>query len=341
MIKLAINKLIQRKDLSAEESKKVMGQIMSQEASPAQVAAYLTALRLKGETPEEILGSAQAMRENVVRIEHHQEKLFDHCGTGGDGAGTFNISTTSAFILAACGLAVGKHGNRCVSSQCGSADLLQALGADIFLSPDQVGTCIDQAGIGFLFAPLLHPAMKHVAPIRKELGFRTVFNILGPLTNPAFATHQLIGVFDADYTEKLALVAQRLGLRKTFVVFNLKNIDELTTLGPNKVSTVSDGTPTSFFLNPEDFGFQKSKIEELKGGTAEENARITLSILKGEKGAKRDTVVFNAALALLVGEIVKSVKEGIDLAAECIDSGRALNKLETFINFTNSFKNVR
>jgi anthranilate phosphoribosyltransferase len=340
MIKLAIDKLIQRKDLSIEESKEVMGLIMSGEASPTQMAAYLTALRLKGETTDEILGSAQAMREKVLRIRHHQDRIFDNCGTGGDGAGTFNISTTASFVLASCGLAVAKHGNRCVSSQCGSADLLQALGANIFLNPDQAGRCIDEVGIGFLFAPLLHPAMKQVAPVRKELGFRTVFNLLGPLTNPAFATHQMIGVFAADYTEKLASVAQDLGIKRVFVIFNLKNVDELTTAGSNRVSIFSNGKLNTFFLAPEDLGFKKSKIEELKGGTAEENAKITLDILKGERGPKRDTVILNSALGLLAGEKTESVEEGIELATECLDSGGALNKLQTFINFTNDFKDA-
>lgn len=338
MIKKTIHKLIRQENLSAEESKEVMELIISGEASPSQIAAYLTALRLKGETHEEILGSARAMRKEAIRVKHHQDRLFDNCGTGGDGTGTFNISTTSAFVLAACGLPVGKHGNRCVSSRCGSADLVQALGANIFLSPDQVGKCIDEVGIGFLFAPLLHPAMKQVAPVRKELGFRTIFNLLGPLTNPASATHQLIGVFNADYTEKLALAAFNLGIKRTLVVFNQENVDELTTTAANKVSTVSDGKLKTFFLVPEDFGFHKSKIEELKGGTAEENVQITLSILKGEKGPKRDTVVFNTALALLTGERVKKLEEGIELAAECIDSGKALKRLQTFVNFTNGFE---
>jgi len=340
MIQPAINKLVRKENLTVEESREAMKLIMSGEVSFAQMAAYLTALRLKGETKEEILGSAQVMREKVLRVEHHQEKLFDNCGTGGDGAGTFNISTTCAFVLAASGLAVGKHGNRCVSSQCGSADLLQALGANILLGPDQVGRCIDEVGIGFLYAPLLHPAMKQVAPIRKELGFRTIFNLLGPLTNPAFATHQLIGVFDSGYAEKLAWVAQNLGVKKVFIVFNLQNIDELTTAGMNQVSTIHEGQLKTFFLQSEDFGFHKSRIEELKGGTAEENARITLNILNGENGPKRDTVILNAALGLLAGEQVESIPEGIELAKECIDSGRALKMLKTFIRFTQGLKDA-
>jgi len=340
MIKQATNKLLQSQDLSADESKEVMGLIMAGEVPPIRVAAYLTALRLKGETPEEILGSAQAMREKAVRIEHHQLRLFDNCGTGGDGAGTFNISTTSAFVLAGGGLAIGKHGNRCVSSRCGSADLLQALGANIDLSPAEVGRCIDEVGMGFLFAPLLHPAMKEVAPIRKELGFRTIFNILGPLTNPALATHQMIGVFDGEYTEKIALVAGHLGIKRVFVVFNLEGLDEAATTGTNRVSTVSDGELRTFFIEPDDLGFKRCSVEHLKGGTAEENARITTRILRGEKGPGRDTVVLNAALGLVVAEKAGSVREGVELAAESIDSGKAIGKLETFINFTNELKHV-
>jgi anthranilate phosphoribosyltransferase len=340
MIAQATKKLIDKQDLSAGESKEVMRLIMSGQATPVQMAAYLTALRLKGETRDEILGSAQAMREKVSRVEHHQENLFDNCGTGGDGAGTFNISTTAAFVLAACGLKLGKHGNRSVSSRCGSADLLQALGANILLSPAQVGRCIDEVGIGFLFAPLLHPAMKQVAPVRKELGFRTVFNVLGPLTNPAFATHQLIGVFDADYTETIASVADELGLKRIFVVFNVEGLDELATVGTNRVSTVRNGRIETFFLDPEDLGFARCRMEDLKGADAEENARITMDILKGKDGPRRDTVILNAALGLLAGDRVETMDEGATLAAEAIDSGKALSTLETFIDFTSGFGDV-
>jgi anthranilate phosphoribosyltransferase len=327
-------------NLSVDESRSVMDEIMTGQASPVQISAYLTALSFKGETVNEILGSAQAMRDKVNRIEHHQEKLFDNCGTGGDHSGTFNISTTVSFVIAGCGLTVAKHGNRSITSKCGSADLLQALGARIDLSPEQVGQCIDQIGIGFLFAPALHPAMKNVAPVRKELGFRTIFNILGPLTNPAFATHQLIGVFDGTYTEKLAEVARRLGVEKIFVVHSLLRVDELTTAGPNKVSMAENGTASSFQLNPEDFGFAVGKLEDLKGGSAEENAEITLSIMGGEKSPRRDTVLLNAGAALMVSGEADSIEEGIAIAADGIDSGRALEKLIEFINLTRSFKDA-
>jgi anthranilate phosphoribosyltransferase len=340
MISEAIKKLMSSENLTAKESRAVMEQIMNGEASPVQMAAYLTALSRKGETSDEILGSAQAMRDNVRRIEHNQKKTFDNCGTGGDGSGTFNISTTTSLVLAGCGLAVAKHGNRSITSRCGSADLLQTLGARIDLSPEQVGRCIDEIGIGFLFAPNLHPAMKNVAPVRKELGFRTIFNILGPLTNPAFATHQLIGVFDSEYTEKLAIVAKKLGSIETFVVYNLLHIDELTTAGPNRVSVADNGSVTSFRLNHEDYGFNTCRLDDLRGGTAEENADITRAILEGEKGPRRDTVLLNAGVALMVAEEAESVKSGIALATEGIDSGKANAKLNQFIEYTQSFENA-
>jgi len=340
MIKKATMKLLDQENLSAGECREVMRQIMSGAAAPTQIAAYLTALRQKGETAEEICGSAQAMREKVRRIEHQQATLFDNCGTGGDGAGTFNISTTAAFVLAGCGLAIGKHGNRSVSSRSGSADLLVALGANISLAPEMMARCIDEVGIGFLFAPLLHPAMKQVAPVRQELGFRTIFNLLGPLTNPAFATHQLIGVFDADYTENLAEAARRLGIRKVYVVYNLSHVDELTTSGPNKISTVSNGMPENFTIHPYEYGFPTCTLADLQGGTPDENAEITLAILQGESGPRRDTVVLNTAASLVTAEKVKTIEDGIELTNKSLDSGAASGKLQTFIEFTNRYGNA-
>ncbi len=340
MIKKAILKLIEREDLTSDESRGIMEQIMSGDGSPVQMAAYLTALRQKGETSSEILGSAQAMRESAVRVNHHQALLFDNCGTGGDGAGTFNISTTTSFVLAACGLAIGKHGNRSVSSKCGSADLLTALGANINLSPVQIGQCIDEVGIGFLFAPNLHPAMKNVAPIRRELGFRTIFNLLGPLTNPALATHQLIGVFDGRYVSTVAAAARLLGVKRVMVVYNQCGIDELTTASVNEVCYISNGNSENMLIDPRDFGFRKCTIEQLAGGTSEENAQITLEILRGQKGAKRDTVILNAAAALMVAEIVGRIEEGIRVAGEAIDSGQAESKLKALIDYTNGFQNA-
>ena len=340
MLKEAIIKLIDRQDLTSDESRAIMEQIMSGDGSAVQIAAYLTALRQKGETSAEIMGSAQAMRENAIRVNHHQPLLFDNCGTGGDGAGTFNISTTASFVLAACGLALGKHGNRSVSSKCGSADLLTALGANINLTPAQIGRCIDKVGIGFLFAPNLHPAMKNVAPIRKELGFRTIFNLLGPLTNPASATHQLIGVFDGKYVPTVAAAARSLGVKRIMVVYNQCRIDELTTAAINEVCFASNGNSENMLIDPSEFGFNKCTIEELGGGTSDENAAITLEILQGQKGPMRDTVILNAAAALMVAESAGSIKDGIKMAGEAIDSGRAQKKLESFIQFTNGFENA-
>ncbi|MEE9443776.1 MAG: anthranilate phosphoribosyltransferase [candidate division Zixibacteria bacterium] len=337
MIKEAIKKVIEDQDLSIDESRGVINQIMSGEASPPHTAAFLTALRCKGETVDEILGAAQVMRERARRIPHKQEMIFDNCGTGGDGAGTFNISTTASFVIAACGIPVGKHGNRSVSSQCGSADLLQELGANLDLSPEQSGQSIDEIGIGFLFAPALHPAMKAVVPIRKELGFRTVFNLLGPLTNPAFATHQLIGVFDGAYTDKIAQVARAIGIKSTMVVYSQCHIDELTTAGLNEVSVAQNGTCDHYQLNPQALGFASCDMKELAGGDARENAGITISILKGEKSPRRDTVLLNAAAALTIAEKSVNLKEGIKMAEECIDSRQALRKLNDFIEFSRSF----
>jgi anthranilate phosphoribosyltransferase len=337
MIVDATHMLMDRLDLTVEESRGVMEEIMSAHATPVQVAAYLTALRLKGETADEILGAAQAMRNKVRRIKHRQKRLFDSCGTGGDHSGTFNISTTTAFVIAGCGVPVAKHGNRSVTSQCGSADVLEALGANLELTPEQIGQCIDKIGIGFLFAPNLHPAMKNVAPVRKSLGFRTVFNILGPLTNPAFTTHQMIGVFDPDITEILAMVAKKLGIKNTIVVHNLQCVDELTTASVNKVSVAKNGSAVSYQLHPREFGFETCEPDDLQGGSAQENAAILKAILDGEKGPRRDTVVFNAGLSLMVAGEVRSIKDGIRLASEGIDSGLAREKLDEFILMSQSF----
>ncbi|MFH2036849.1 MAG: anthranilate phosphoribosyltransferase [Candidatus Zixiibacteriota bacterium] len=334
MISSAIKKLVESNNLSFDESKIVMEEIMTGQASSVQKSAYLTALRMKGETSDEILGSAMVMREKVCRIKHHQKKLFDNCGTGGDGSGTFNISTTASFVIAGCGVPVGKHGNRSVSSQCGSADLLSELGANIDLSPEKVGECIDEVGIGFLFAPNLHPAMKEVVPVRKELGIRTIFNILGPLTNPAFATHQMIGIFDGNYTNRLAEVAMRLGIKSNLIVHNEIGIDEFATTGMNFVSYSNNGLIHDGKINPEKFGFTPCKIEDLKGGNAKDNASITREILNGRKSPKRDTVILNAGVALMVAEEVENIEEGIAKATEAIDSGAAVEILNLFIEFT-------
>lgn len=329
-----IKKLSEGCNLTAGECGEAMEKITSGVATPVQTAAFLTALRLKGETTDEILGAARLLRSKVRPVTHHQEMVFDNCGTGGDGSGTFNISTTAAIIIAACGVPVAKHGNRSVSSSCGSADVLQQLGVELLLSPEQIGECIDEVGFGFLFAPNLHPAMKTVAPVRKELGFRTIFNLLGPLTNPASATHQLIGVFDGSYVERIAEAARRLGIARVMVVHNQGGVDEIATTGLNQICVAENGVCKSFQLDPQDYHFQRCNVGDLRGGDAAQSADITLSILRGEQGARRDTVILNAAMSLhLVGK-ADSIKAGIELAADSIDSRLALKKLETFAALT-------
>lgn len=334
MIQEAIAKLVVKENLAVSEAQAVMSEIMSGSATPPQIAAYLTALAIKGETKEEILGSALVMREKSTKIPHHQEKILDCCGTGGDGAFTFNVSTLVAFVVAAAGIPVAKHGNRSVSSKCGSADLLSEAGVKLELSAEQVARCIDEIEIGFIFAPLFHPAMREVAPVRKELGFRTIFNLLGPLTNPASTTCQIIGVFDEKLTEPLSEVAFNLGIRRNFVIHNLSKIDELATCESNKISTFNNGKSETFYIEAQELGFAKIQKSQLQGGNSPENLRIALAVLNGEDGAKRDVVILNSALALVVSENVNDIKEGIKLAQELLDSKKALKKFQQFIEFT-------
>ncbi len=329
-----IKKLSENKNLTALECRDAIEQIMDGTATPAQTAAFLTALRLKGETTEEILGAALVMRDRVRPVRHHQKAVFDNCGTGGDGSGTFNISTTAAFVIAGCGVPVAKHGNRSISSRCGSADVLRQLGVEISLTPEQISECIDKIGIGFLFAPNLHPAMKAVAPVRKELGFRTIFNLVGPLTNPAFADHQLIGVFNGNYLRKIAEAARGLGIKRIMVAFNVNGIDEITTSGINEICFSENGSIESMELDPRQFGYKPCTIEDLKGGDSKENAAITLSVLNGHKGPKRDTVVLSSAVSLFISEKIDSIGEGIKMAEDCLDSGRALDKLQSLVQFS-------
>ena len=335
MICTAIAKLATNENLTQEEAQQAMQEIMSGTATSAQMAAYLTALTLKGETKDEILGSAMVIRQNAVKVPHHQMQIVDCCGTGGDGSNTFNVSTIVAFILAAAGLPVAKHGNRSVSSKCGSADLLQAAGVKIGLTPEQAAHCIDEIGIGFLFAPLFHPAMKNVAPVRKELGIRTIFNLLGPLSNPANATNQLIGVFDQNLTEIIAQTCSELGVDRSWVVHSLNNVDELTPCEKNKISSHSNGTVESFFLDPAELGFKKGDKSDLVGGDGKENLIITQKILNGKQGVPTDTVLLNAAAGLLVGRKVSDLKEGVKFAQEMIDSRKALKKLEELVEVSN------
>ncbi len=340
-IKTAINQVMNGQSLNVDEAEEVMSQIMGGEATPAQIGAYLMALRMKGETVAEITGSVRAMRRSAVAVRPAVSPmdLVDTCGTGGDGAGTFNISTTAAFVVAGTGQKVAKHGNRSVSSKSGSADVLLALGVNLDLTPEQVAQAIDRVGIGFLFAPKLHPAMKHAIGPRREMGVRTIFNILGPLTNPAGARAQVIGVYDGQLTEPLANVLGQLGSKGAFVVHGHGGLDELTTTGPNRVSRLQAGQVATETLDPADLGFARANPADLAGGTAEENAEITRNILAGrERGARRDVVVLNSAAALVAAGKATDLVGGIELANESIDSGAALAVLDEFIAFTQQFK---
>lgn len=327
MIKEAISMLIDGKDLSEEEMVGAMRDIMEGKATDAQIASFLTALRIKGETVEEITGAARVMREKVSKIKA-PEYTVDTCGTGGDMSHTFNISTTSALVVAACGLPVAKHGNRSVSSCCGSADVLEALGIKIELEPAKVEECLKTTGFGFMFAPLFHPAMKYAIGPRKELGVRTIFNILGPLTNPAGAKQQVMGVFSDKLTEPLAQVLGNLGVKHAFVVHGEDGLDEITTTDKTRMSELKEDKVKTYSISPEEFGFEKANKKDLIGGTAEENAKITINILEGGKGPKRDIVLLNVAAALIAGNKSEDFNDGIKKASEAIDSGAAREKLE-------------
>jgi len=328
MIKEAISKIVESVDLEEAEAEAVMREIMEGKATPSQIAAYITALRMKGETAEEITGSARVMRELSARVRVNDPNVVDTCGTGGDQMKTFNISTTVAFVLAGAGITVAKHGNRSVSSICGSADVLKGLGVAIDISPERVEHCINEIGIGFLFAPLFHGAMKHAVVPRQETGIRTIFNILGPLTNPARASIQVLGVFAPELTDLMAQVLMNLGSRHCFIVHGLDGLDEVTTTGKSRISEGKGGRVASYTLEPKDFGLANGKIKDLVGGNVETNAAILLSILRGEKGAKRNVVLMNAAPALVAVGQAKTLQEGFQLAGESIDSGRAMDKLE-------------
>ena len=335
MIREAIHKLMDHQDLTSNEAESVIYDIMDGNASPVQAATFLTALRLKGETVAEITGCARAMRNKAIVVKPCRTDLVDTAGTGGDRAGTFNISTTAAFVIAGSGLGVAKHGNRAVSGQCGSADVLEALGVSLDLTPDQVAQCIDEVGFGFLYAPRLHPAMKNVAPIRKELGIRTIFNILGPLTNPARARAQIVGVFEPSLTEPLARVLHDLGCRAAFVFHSADGLDELTTTAINHVTHFGNGTLLTDELDARDLGLRRSTRDELSGGNAAVNARITRSILSGEdRGPRRDVVLLNAAAGLVAGGTDADLREGLRHAAETIDSGHAQEVLDNLIGMS-------
>jgi len=338
MLKPYIQKVINHQNLNIEEAETAMGIIMDGQATDAQIGSYLTALRMKGETVEEITGSARSMREHAasVPLKTKSGTLLDIVGTGGDGAHTFNISTVAAFLIAGTGRTVAKHGNRAASSKCGSADVLAELDVNLDLTPEQVGVCIDEVGIGFLFAPKFHPAMKHAIGPRRQMGQRTIFNILGPLTNPAGATHQLIGVFDPDLTEPMAEVLGELGGKAALVVHGHGGLDELTTDGPNRVSHLKDGRVKTYELDASNFGLRRATLDDLRGGDPEKNAQMMRDILNGKDDSPRkDVVLFNAAAALATedGDFSSALSE----VQQALESGEALNKLDQLIERSQSF----
>lgn len=349
MIQNAIEKVVKKIDLTEQETRSVFEEIMSGAATYAQIGAFVTALRMKGETAAEITGAARVMREKSVHINAgapligmdrddiniDAETIVDTCGTGGSGTNTFNISTTVAFVVAGCGLKVAKHGNRSASSRCGSADVLEALGVKLDVAPDLVQRCLLEIGIGFLYAPLFHNAMKYAVAPRKEIGIRTIFNILGPLSNPANATSQVLGVYDAKLTETLAQVLKNLGSKRAFVVYGMDTLDEITITGKTRVTELNNRKLRTYYVTPEKFGIHRARLDDIEGGDAQENARIVLAVLKGERGPRRDVVLLNAAAALVAGFKAKDFKAGIKMAADSIDSGRALDKLMRLTEITN------
>lgn len=337
MIKEAIVKIVNKEDLTYEEAYSVMHEIMSGETTATQNSAFLAALSTKSakaETTDEIAGCAAAMRDHATKVKTDME-LFEIVGTGGDNAHSFNISTTSAIVAAAGGMKVAKHGNRAASSQCGTADCLEALGVNIQQSPEKCIELLNSVGICFFFAQKYHTSMKYVGAVRKELGFRTVFNILGPLTNPGMPSMQLLGVYDSYLVEPLAQVLIDLGIRRGMVVYGQDKLDEISLSAPTRVCEIKDGWYKSYVIAPEDFGFERCAKEDLKGGSPAENAEITVDILKGKKGHKRNAVLMNSGAALYIGGKADSIKDGIALAAEIIDSGKALETLNKFIKISN------
>lgn len=337
MIKEAIVKIVNKQDLSYKEAYEVMNEIMDGKTTATQNAAFLAALSTKSaraETTDEITGCAAAMREHAEQVKTDME-LFEIVGTGGDNAQSFNISTTAALVAASGGMKVAKHGNRAASSRCGTADCLEALGVNINQNPDLCRDLLREAGMCFFFAQKYHSSMKYVGAIRKELGFRTVFNILGPLTNPGSPSMQLLGVYDDYLAEPLARVLIQLGVKRGMVVYGMDKLDEISLSAPTRICEINDGWFKSYTITPEEFGFSRCRKEDLKGGTPEENAQITLAILNGEKGPKRDAVLLNAGAALYIGRKAQSLKEGTVLAAKLIDSGKAAETLQKLITLSN------
>ncbi len=352
MLKQAIQKVVDGSDLSEQEMEAAMDVIMGGQATPAQIGAFITALRLKGETVEEITGAARVMRRKATRIRADNslvtmdrdeinldlETIVDTCGTGGDGTNTFNVSTTTAFVVAGCGLRVAKHGNRSVSSQCGSADVIEGLGVNLDVPPAVVERCLNEVGIGFLYAPALHGAMKYAIGPRREIGIRSIFNILGPLTNPAGANVQVLGVYKKELTPVLAEVLRNLGSRSAFVVYGEGSLDEISIIGKTQLSELKNGQVTTYSIEPEEFGLHRADLKDIRGGDAQQNAAIVLSVLRGEPGVRRDMVLLNAAAALVAAGRAPDFMDGITQAADAIDTGRALDKLEGMKRVTNASK---
>jgi anthranilate phosphoribosyltransferase len=343
MIKEAITLLVDGHSLTMEQASEVMEEMTTGQLTPAQFGAFVTALRIKGETADEIAGLASVMRAKSVRVQI-SEPVIDIVGTGGDNSRSFNISTTAALVAAGAGIKVAKHNNRAMTSRCGSADVLEALGVKIELNANQVKDCLEKVGIGFMFAPLFHPAMKFAATPRREIGIRTIFNILGPLTNPALAESMVLGVASQELGEKMARVLQRLGSRHALVVYSLNGMDEISTAGQSRVWELKDGKITDYSVSPEDFGLATAGVETLAGGTPQENAAILRAVLEGEKGPRRDAVIMNAAAGIAVGSRSKNssglpvLKESAETAKEAIDSGRALEKLQRLIKLSQSYR---
>ncbi len=334
MMRRFIEKVMRYVDLTENEATDVMNLIMGGEATSAQIGSFLTALKMKGETVEEITGCAKVMKDKAVKIRPKVKTLIDTCGTGGDGANTFNISTTAAFVVAGAGLGVAKHGNRSVSSKSGSADVLESLGIAIDIGPENVEVCVEKVGIGFLFAPVFHRAMMHAAGARKEIGVRTIFNALGPLTNPAGARSQVVGVYQEGLTEVVASALGKLGVERAFVVHGYDGLDEISITGTTKISELRDGRVETYAISPGDLGLERGSINDLIGGSPQENADITLRILSGESGPRRDIVLLNSAAAIVMGGLADTLRDGIDIAAQVVDSGKAMEKLEDLREYT-------
>ena len=336
MIKECIGKVVMGEDLMETEMEKAMDEIMSGEATPAQIAALITALRIKGETVDEITGAARTMRAKATRIlkNAQDQTILDIVGTGGDGAKTFNVSTTTAFVVAGGGVKIAKHGNRAVSSQCGAADVLENLGVRLDITPEDVERCVQEVGIGFLFAPVFHSAMKYAAGPRKEVGIRSIFNMLGPLTNPAGATNLLLGVYDMNLTETFAHVLNKLGTREAFVVCGEETCDEISISGPTHVSHLKNNEVKTFQITPEEYGLKRATMADITGGDAKENADIMRKILDGEKSPKMDIVLINAAAAFVASGVSDDLNEGLQKAQVSINSGAAQEKLENMVAFT-------